>query len=457
MIYSIIINLGLLCYFKYAAFFTESYNKIFHTNNEVFNYLAYWSNSVAGSHLSIDRILLPVGISFYTFKIISYSIDVYRGRMQPVTNFFELGYYVSAFPQVLAGPISRARDFIPQLRQPFVLSKYQFGLAIFLILNGLLKKMVVGDYMAIHFIDKVFGNPLLFSGVENLLAVIAYSLQVYLDFSGYTDIATGLSLLMGYRIMKNFNSPYKARNVGEFWKRWHISLSSWLQEYLYIPLGGNRGGSVASYILITILTVFVALMLDAVWVLKYLVIATIVLVALARYSPSFKNVVNTNINLMVTMLLGGLWHESKLTFIVWGGLNGLGLVVYKFWRKISPYEKIKTWPVNAWKVLFTFSFISFTRIFFRADNMDQAKEVMTKITDLDLKILPVILANFWELFTLMAIGFIVHWLPDTVKWEYKKSFIKAPVWAKVVVIILCVVLIYQTSSSESKKFIYFQY
>ena len=279
-------------------------------------------------------------------------------------------------------------------------------MAVFMILNGLFKKMVVGDYIAVNFIDRIFGNPLLFSGVENLLAVIGYSLQVYLDFSGYTDIAIGISMLMGYRIKTNFNSPYKATHVGEFWKRWHISLSTWLQEYLYIPLGGNRRGSIASYVIIAILSVFIALMLDATWILWVVGSIAFVLLVLSFISEKVKHAVNTNINLMITMLLGGLWHGATLNFIIWGGLNGLGLVVSKFWRKISPYEKIKTLPVHFWKVLITFSFITFTRIYFRAEDMNQANEVIDKIAgDLNFKILPDIFINFKDSYLACSIEF----------------------------------------------------
>jgi alginate O-acetyltransferase complex protein AlgI len=285
--YSLIVNLGLLFYFKYAYFFTDSFNQLFHIDNQVFNYFAHWGNSFTDSHFRVDKIILPVGISFYTFQTLSYTIDIFRKRLEPVKHFFDFGFYVSFFPQLVAGPIVRAKDFIPQIRQPFTLSKYQFGLAIFMILNGLFKKMVVGDYIAVNFIDRVYANPLLFSGVENLLAVIGYSLQVYLDFSGYTDIAIGIALLMGYRLNTNFNSPYKAENTGEFWKRWHISLSTWLQDYLYIPLGGNRKGSIASYILIVLLSIFIALMLDAAWVLWLVGSIALVLVSW-YYFPIFR-------------------------------------------------------------------------------------------------------------------------------------------------------------------------
>ncbi len=456
--YSVILNIGFLSYFKYAYFFTESFNKVFHTNNHVVNYFSLWSNSFAGTHFEIDKILLPIGISFYTFQILTYTLDVYRGKLKPLYNFFDFGFYASFFPQILSGPIVKARDFIPQMYKSYALSKYQFGLALFMILNGLLKKMVVGDYIATNFIDRIFGNPLLFTGIENLFAVIGYSLQVYLDFSGYTDIAIGIALLLGFKLNSNFNSPYKAESTAEFWKRWHISLSSWLQENLYIPLGGNRKGSMASYIIITVLTVFLALLLDATIVLWIVGILALVLGILSYYIPKVKHHVDTNINLMITMLLGGLWHNPTVNFLVWGGLNGLGLVIYKFWRKISPYQNLKTLPVHFWKVFTTFMFITFTRIFFRAEDMTQANEVITKITsDLKWSVAPKIIANFWEVFTLMAFGFIVHWLPSNIKWQYRKFFIKSPVVLKVFIILLCVFFIFQTMSSEMKPFIYFQF
>jgi alginate O-acetyltransferase complex protein AlgI len=456
--YSLIINLGLLCYFKYAYFFTNSYNQLFHTDNEVINVLAQWSNNAVGTGFDIDRIILPVGISFYTFQTLSYTIDIYRRRLEPVKKFVDFGFYVSFFPQLVAGPIVRAKDFLPQIRQPYSLSKYQFGLAVFMILNGLIKKMVVGDYIAVNFIDRIYSNPLLFSGMENLLAVVGYSLQVYLDFSGYTDIAIGISLLMGYRLNTNFNSPYKAKNTAEFWKRWHISLSSWLQDYLYIPLGGNRKGTVASYIIITLLTLFIALMLNATWIIWTVAVIAIVLFILSRMYPSVLKAVNTNINLMITMLLGGMWHGATLNFIIWGGLNGLGLVAYKFWRKISPYEKLKSMPVHFWKVFNTFAFITLTRIFFRAENMEQANQVISKISgDMDWSLFTKVISGYWEVFALMTFAFVIHWLPKDLKWEYKKFFIKSPVWAKVMITILTVILIYQTMSSELKPFIYFQF
>lgn len=220
------LSVTIVCYFKYAYFFADVANSIFGTQLEVSNIAGQGINSFIGnSFFDVDSIVLPVGISFYTFQVISYTADVYKGLIKPVKNIFDFGFFVTFFPQLVAGPIIKASDFIPQLYRKFSLSRIQFGIAIFWILNGLVKKIILSDYLAVNFIDRVYDNPLLFSVFENLMALFLYSLQVYADFSGYTDIAIGLSLLMGFHLPKNFNSPYKAQNCGNFWKRWHISLS----------------------------------------------------------------------------------------------------------------------------------------------------------------------------------------------------------------------------------------
>ena len=289
---SVSINLLLLSFFKYSYFFTDNFNKLFGTAYHPVNIFAEWTNQFAGTHFTVDSILLPVGISFYTFQTISYSIDVYRGKIKPVKNILDFGFYVSFFPQLVAGPIVRAADFIPQLYQDFKLTKQEFGHALFLILNGLTKKIIIGDFIAVNFIDRVFDNPLSYTGYENLMALYGYSLQVYADFSGYTDIAIGIALLMGFRLPINFNSPYKANNVGNFWKRWHISLSSWLKDYLYIPMGGNRKGSFFTYISLTVIIMFIIIMSG--WIYLPIIIGGIVLIlyAISYFSKTFKHWIN---------------------------------------------------------------------------------------------------------------------------------------------------------------------
>jgi len=411
VIMSVVVNLFLLSYFKYAYLFVDTVNSLFHLDLEVINHLALWSNRATGTHFEVSAILLPVGISFYTFQTISYTVDIYRGKVDPVKHILDFGFYVSFFPQLVAGPIVRASEFIPQLYKRYSLSMQEFGFALFLILKGLFKKMFIGDYIALNFVDRVFANPMGYSGFENLSALFGYSLQVYVDFSGYTDIAIGVALLLGFRLPKNFNSPYKATSVGNFWKRWHISLSTWLKDYLYIPLGGNRKGRIM-----------------------------------------------TDVNLMITMLLGGLWHGASWQFVIWGGLNGLGLVVYKLWRRISPYEKSKHPGVRFWKIFNTFLFITFTRIWFRSESMEKANQLIHQVlNDFNLRIVPEVLWNYRLVFAVMILGYFTHWVSETWKRRLLNAFIDSPLWAKILISVVTVFVIYQAWSSDLQPFIYFQF
>ncbi len=335
---SILINIALMGYFKYAYFFADLANSLFGTHFVVQDVFAIIGNRIAGSPVfSVDRIVLPVGISFYIFQTLSYSFDVFRGKLKPVNNILDYAFYVSFFPQLVAGPIVRASHFIPQIYREFRLSRMQFGMAVFWILNGLVKKIVLGDYIAVNFIDRVFANPLMFSGFENLSALFGYSLQVYADFSGYTDIAIGVALLMGFYLPKNFNSPYKATNASDFWKRWHISLSSWLRDYLYFPLGGNRRATFGTYFWILLIALIAVALSGSIWVF----VAVVFLLGLTGLIIFFENKEDSlkgiaAINLMTVMLLGGLWHGASLNFVLWGGLNGVGILIYKFWKQWSP-------------------------------------------------------------------------------------------------------------------------
>ncbi|NCB08666.1 MAG: MBOAT family protein [Bacteroidia bacterium] len=455
---SVVINLTLLAYFKYAYFFIDSVNEMLGTDYQVVNHLAKWANEATGTHFSVNQILLPVGISFFTFQTISYSVDVYRGETEPVKNLVDFGFYVSFFPQLVAGPIVRASGFIKQIYEDFHVSKQEFGWAVFMILKGLIKKIFIGDYIAVNFIDRVFTAPLSYSGFENLMALFGYSLQVYVDFSGYTDIAIGVALLMGYRLPQNFNSPYKAKNVGEFWKRWHMSLSSWLKDYLYIPIGGNRNGSVFSYISIGIILAIVVLLAGKIILVPIFAGIVIITIILARIFPGIKKSINTNLNLMLTMLLGGLWHGASWQFIIWGGLNGVGLVFYKFWRKISPWEKRNGWLINIWKIAVTFCFITFTRIFFRSESMEVVDGMMHQImNNLTFGIIPQVLVAYKWVFIVMLFGFVIHWISE--KWKEKITdwFIAAPLWLKAVISAVVVILVYQSISSDMQPFIYFQF
>ena len=237
---SIISNLGLLGYFKYTAFIISSINEFFGTNFRVYDLLSNFSNSYLGTSFDISYIILPVGISFFTFQSLSYTIDVYRRKMEPVRNIIDFGFYVSFFPHLVAGPIVRASVFIPQIYQEFRLSKHEFSHALYMISKGLIKKIIISNFIALNLVDRVFDAPSIYSGFENLLAIYGYGLQIYCDFSGYTDIAIGVALILGFRLPVNFNSPYKAVSITDFWKRWHISLSQWLRDYLYISIGRKQ-------------------------------------------------------------------------------------------------------------------------------------------------------------------------------------------------------------------------
>ena len=457
---SVTVNLLVLVYFKYAWFFTDSFNQVFGTVFDLQRHMGHWFYEANGSPYPHDpaRWLPPIGISFFTFQTISYSVDIYRGLLKPVRNILDFGFYVSFFPQLVMGPIVRASHFVPQLYRDFKLKKYEFGLALFWILKGLSKKVILADFLAVYFVDTVFSDPLRATGFENVMAVIGYSMQVYADFSGYTDIAIGIALLLGFRLNKNFDSPYKAKNVGDFWKRWHISLSTWLKDYLYIPLGGNRKGSKATYI--ALIMIMATIVLISGWPpLAYFFLGSIIVFGVLSYLfPGVKRNIDTNINLMITMLLGGLWHGASWNFVIWGGLNGLGLVVYKFWRKISPWEKINHWTVNIWKIAVTFTFITFTRIFFRSETLAIANDMMYQIwNDFSFSVIPKVVTSAYPFFITLVIGFIIHWLPYSIKDQWRNRFIRSNVLIKVLCCIVIVFVVYQYMKGGVRSFIYFQF
>ncbi|MDQ3072753.1 MAG: MBOAT family protein [Bacteroidota bacterium] len=426
IILSIAVNLFVLGFFKYSYFFADSLNALAGTELTPYNFFAGLANSIAGSRIDVTSIILPVGISFYTFQTISYSVDIYRRKIEPVRNIIDFAFFVSYFPQLVAGPIVRAAEFIPQLYKPYSLTNFEFGRACFLIINGLIKKILISDFISSNFVDRVFESPLRYTGVENLLAVYGYTLQIYCDFSGYTDIAIGVSALLGFALPINFNSPYKAHNITDFWRRWHISFSTWLRDYLYIPLGGNRKGRVRMYV-----------------------------------------------NLFITMLLGGLWHGAHLRFIIWGGLHGLALAFHKGWTVVFP-QKIKT-PLlgRLVGVFITFHFVSFCWIFFRAKDMLTVEQVLSSIRyNFKMELLPEILTSYkyifdlsafglghlgLNVFGLMVAGFIIHWLPVRFKDSFRAMFIQWPILIKAVVASAVAIVLYQITSAGSQPFIYFQF
>lgn len=471
---SILLNLGLLFYFKYTYFLTDAWNGA--TGSQIIprNWLAMGTNAALGTSWSVDRILLPVGISFYTFQTISYTVDIHRGRVKPLKRLSDFGFYVSFFPQLVAGPIVRAADFVPQILRPNPVTRATMGLAGFWILNGLLKKVLLADWIAVNFTDRIFAAPEAHSGFEMLMALYGYSLQVYADFSGYTDMAIGVALLMGYRLPQNFNSPYKADSCGNFWKRWHMSLSGWLKDYLYIPMGGNRKASWFTAISAGFLLTFVILLRpDPTFIGLTMAILLAGWVAMRRI-PRFNKWVITNINIWMTMLLGGLWHGASWNFVIWGGLNGLGITVYKLWRKVSPWEsKDRLWK-RAVAVLLTFHFITFTRIWFRTashttwssfgTNHDLAGEWHAAISVLkklgsgtSLTVIEGVCSHFGHVFLVMALGYVVHLLPSRWKSKYRHAFVNAPLSLQLLFAIGAVSFSMAILSAGGTPFIYFQF
>ena len=520
LLLGLIVNLLLLCYFKYSYFLTDVVNDLFGTSFRVFDAFAWLGNTAAGANIfDVDNIMLPVGISFYTFQSISYLMDIYRKRIEPVDNMLNFGFYVSFFPQLVAGPIVRASDFIPQIHKKFFLSRNQFGIAIFWILNGFAKKIIMSDYIAVNFVDRVFENPTMYSGFENLVALFGYSLQVYADFSGYTDMAIGVAMLMGFYLPKNFNSPYKAPNPGNFWKRWHISLSKWLQDYLYIPMGGNRGATFGTYCCIVTITAIGVILSGSLWVAAAISVIAIIITVVIWLKPEKRLKIHTNMNSMNTMLLGGIWHGASWNFMIWGGLNGIGMVVFKFWKNRNVYLRTGIllllliaflalaifYPAPAfnigvvwvgvifigtfirmvynlfngkskfstleycWAVFQTFVFITFTRLFFRSgSNLDPeeanltawntAKDMVSQIGGKwDLNVIPQMVSEYSGVFMLIVIGMVIHWIPENFKRRYRIWFAKMPLPLMLLAVIVVVFVVYQFITAGLQKFIYFQF
>lgn len=305
LIFGLIIALGQLCMFKYYGFFAESICKALS--------LPYSSKVYYA----------PLGISFFTFSVVGYLVDIYKKKYNVEDSLFDLSLYLAYFPKFLSGPIVRPDKFQVQLQEAAKetnLNNLQIGIQY--VIWGMFKKMVLADHLSI-FVDDVFFTPTSFHSITCIWAMVSYSLQIYFDFSGYSDMAIGFSKMLGIHIEKNFDLPYISRNVTEFWKRWHISLSSWLQDYVYISLGGNRKGKM-----------------------------------------------RTRINLILTMLLGGLWHGAAWTFVIWGGIHGLALVIHKKFKAVNKSEPSKM--KVAISVLFTFIYVTITWVFFRASSLQNA-------------------------------------------------------------------------------------
>lgn len=392
---SIAFNLGLLIYFKYTNFFIQTCNDLFH----------------AGFHPL--HILLPVGISFYTFENLSYTIDVYKGEFEPEKKFWNYLLFLSFFPKLVMGPIVRAKDFIPQLKKAYYVSPEDFTKGFYLIISGLFKKVVISDYITLNLVNYVFDGPSLHTGLECAFAVLGYAIVIYCDFSGYSDVAIGMARWLGITIPPNFRSPYQSRSITEFWRRWHISLSSWLRDYLYIPLGGNRRG-----------------------------------------------VFRTYAHLFITMLLGGLWHGASWNFIIWGGLHGLALAGHKLWMAAipkSPDLRNRPW-VDLVGGLLTFLFVCFCWIFFKASDLETALTMIHQIAfSFHFDGFAAFWSNYQPVMLMMLLGYAIHLLPDG--WA-DRVIAGRPMWVMPVyllVFVLFVVVYALFKSAEPVMPIYLQF
>ena len=362
---SLFIDLGLLAYFKYTNFFAGMFAQM------------------VGFNFQPWDIFLPVGISFFTFQSLSYTIDVYRGELKPLGSLLDYAFFVSFFPQLVAGPIVRAKDFAPQIRHPLTVTREMFARGVFLIVVGLFKKAVISDYISLNYVDRIFDNPGLYSGVENLLGIYGYALQIYCDFSGYSDMAIGIALLLGFHFPVNFNAPYVSASITEFWRRWHISLSTWIRDYIYITFGGNRKGKARTYI-----------------------------------------------NLMLTMLLGGLWHGASWNFVFWGAVHGIALALHKFFRSLLGRDK--RYESRGWRrvggIVLTFHLVCFCWIFFRNSTFEASWTMIHQITtNFQPQLFWQLVDGYRAVFILMAIGqrADLSFLDGAYKVETERGRIKA--------------------------------
>jgi alginate O-acetyltransferase complex protein AlgI len=394
---SLVANLGLLCYFKYANFFLRSLEEALQAAG-------------ASASLPVLSVILPVGISFYTFEAINYTVDVYRRRVPAERNLAHFMLFITFFPHLVAGPIVRARDFLPQIHRPkrWDWARLQLGAQLFLM--GLVKKLAIADRMA-QFADPVFANPEQYHSGAAWLATLAYALQIYCDFSGYTDMALGAAHLLGYKLAQNFNLPYLAANVSEFWRRWHMSLSSWLRDYLFIPLGGSRGTT---------------------W--------------------------QTNRNLLLTMALGGLWHGASWTFVAWGVLHGLLLIGHRSFQAFCKRRPrldwaLQTLPGTAVRVAVTFLCVCVGWVFFRATTFTAAATLLHRL------VVPhpgmgEPLPSSGLVYT-VAVVVLCHALARRGWWERLAARLPAPVLGAGYAAVLTVTLV--LAPAAGRAFIYFQF
>ncbi len=445
---SIVFNLGLLFYFKYTNFFIGICNDLLKT------------------HFNPLNILLPVGISFYTFENLSYTIDVYRGQFLPARKFSDYLLFLSFFPKLVMGPIVRAHDFVPQINKPYNISESDFAKGFYLIVSGLFKKLIISDYITLNFVDYIFDDPGRYTGLENLFAVYGYAIVIYCDFSGYSDVTRGIAKWLGFSIPINFKSPYQSKSITEFWRRWHISLSSWLRDYLYIPLGGNRGRSFGTWFFPVLF--FSAIIFAGItafhlsWFTAILISAGILLLfILPELIKKEKNGINTNMNLLSTMLLGGLWHGASFNFLIWGALHGIGLAIHKIWMLFTGKALTRTgqkWLYNAFLIFITFHFVCFGWVFFKAGDFTAAGHMLHQIThDLDLSVWGAFFSHYKPVLAMIAFAFILHAIADSYADRLIDRFRRIPLPAYIGVFLLFVLLYGFFKSAEPVMPIYLRF
>ncbi len=396
LLFSLVTNIGLLCYFKYTNFFFSSFSHFF------------------GYEFTPFDILLPVGISFYTFQSISYIIDIYKMEIKPLSSYLDYAFYVSFFPQLVAGPIVRAKDFIPQISKTNYVNQIMLGRGTFLIMAGLFKKVIISDYLSVNFVDRIFDAPSLYSGFENLLGCYGYALQIYCDFSGYSDMAIGIALLLGFKFNDNFNLPYQSSSITEFWKRWHISLSSWLKDYLYIPLGGNK-----------------------------------------------KGIFRTYFNLLLTMIIGGFWHGASVSFIIWGLWHGVLLAFDKLRLSLFPVGNkngMKRKMIKVLGIFITFHLVCIGWVLFRSDTLNTAISIFSQIKNgIDFSLFPQFAKGYTSVFFLIVLGYSLHFVPKKVDHMLILYFSRKGSFYLALIMALFLFLLIQVRSSDIQPFIYFQF
>jgi len=448
LIGSIVFNLGMLFYFKYTNFFISLSNDLFSTSFHPLN------------------IILPIGISFYTFENLSYTIDVYRGQFVPAKKFSDYLLFLSFFPKLVMGPIVRAHDFVPQVNQPYVLSEKDFAKGFYLILSGLFKKLIISDYITLNFVNYIFDDPGRYTGMENLFAVYGYAAVIYCDFSGYSDIAIGIAKWLGFTIPTNFLSPYQSKSITEFWRRWHISLSSWLRDYLYIPLGGNKSASFITYFFAALFFVGVTLFGVHVWHIKMvsavlLSAGILLLFILPAIITKQKNVLATNFNLLSTMLLGGFWHGASWNFIIWGALHGIALVVHKIWILLTGIRLKKINNTRWYNILagiITFHFVCFCWVFFKAPDFESGMGMLFQITHrFTFSVWDGFFANYKAVLGMMLIALLIHLIPDDFADKFIARFTKLPLVAYMTAFFLFVLLYGYFKSAAPVLPIYLQF